>query len=428
MTKPEFKQYENVFFNGVRAQIVAVNPISKTYNVRAANSLAQNVEAKDIFETYDEWKAAHESDPLVKPVDLLAWHRPPVAPRPVTPKLENKPKQAGDQTIIFPMSKIEAQTLVNQIRSGFNAIGDKLLQLYERDGWKALGYANWRDCARAEFPFEQSRAYQLLDAARVERNISTNGGNLPAPTSERQIRPLVGLEPVQQVEAYAAAVEKNNGDVPSGAQVEAAVAELTVTPTGALVDTDGEILNRPLPPEKSNTLKALQSSESNEWYTPAKYVEAARSLMGEITLDPASCEFANQTVKAGQFFAKETDGFSREWSGRVWMNPPYGREQGESNQARWSAKLIEEFEAGRVQEAVMLVNAVTERVWFQPLWNYAICFTDHRIEFENESGEDSDPTHGNALIYFGKDVNGFFQHFNQFGRIVVPHGVLSEVL
>lgn len=41
----------------------------------------------------------------------------------------------------------------------------------EREGWKALGYESWRECAVAEFQISQSRIYQLLDAARISTNL-----------------------------------------------------------------------------------------------------------------------------------------------------------------------------------------------------------------------------------------------------------------
>lgn len=164
---------------------------------------------------------------------------------------------------------------------------------------------------------------------------------------------------------------------------------------------------------------ALQMSESNEWYTPSTYVEAARALMGGIDLDPASNEFANQVIKAEKYYTIENNGFDKAWIGRVWLNPPYGRDGGDSNQELWSARLIEQYRAGITTEAVLLVNAVTDRKWFQPLWEYPICFTNHRIKFYNAETEAGQPTHGNALVYLGpsEKTNEFFRLFSQFGVI-----------
>ena len=124
-------------------------------------------------------------------------------------------------------------------------------------------------------------------------------------------------------------------------------------------------------------------------------------------------------MKATAFYTQSDNGLAYEWEGRVWLNPPYGRDGGESNQATWSARLIEEYRAGRVTEAVLLVNAVTDRVWFAPLWDFTICFTDHRIRFYDESGEAGSPTHGNALIYFGEHKDRFVDAFKGFGPVVL---------
>jgi hypothetical protein len=62
--------------------------------------------------------------------------------------------------------------------------------------------------------------------------------------------------------------------------------------------------------------RLVQQSLSNEHYTPAKYIEAARTVLGGIDLDPASCEEANKVVKATAFFYKDDDGLTKEWWGR----------------------------------------------------------------------------------------------------------------
>lgn len=169
---------------------------------------------------------------------------------------------------------------------------------------------------------------------------------------------------------------------------------------------------------KSATLAALQSSESNEWYTPTSYVDAARELMGCIDVDPASCDLANQTIKAARYYTKEDNGLMQSWQGKVWLNPPYGVDSGISNQEVWSHQLIERYKAGLVSEAVLLVNANTEAKWFQPLYEYLICFTNHRIRFYNIDGISSQPTQGNALIYLGNNKQRFVEIFSQFGVVV----------
>ena len=170
---------------------------------------------------------------------------------------------------------------------------------------------------------------------------------------------------------------------------------------------------------KSVALTTLLSSESNEWYTPASYVDAARELMGGIDVDPASCELANLRVRANKYYTKEDNGLAQSWAGRVWLNPPYGLEGGASI---WTRELIARYESGLVTEAVLLVNANTEAKWFQPLYEYLICFTNHRIRFYNASGESSQPTQGNALIYLGKQEQRYIELFRAFGSVVRKAG------
>ena len=187
--------------------------------------------------------------------------------------------------------------------------------------------------------------------------------------------------------------------------------------------------------KRARSTKNQNSSNSVEWYTPSEYIECARELMGGIDLDPASCELANETVKADTYYTKDDDGFTKAWSGRVWMNPPYGREGGESVAGLWAERLIDSYENGEVTNAVFLVNAATGAKWFQSFWEYSICFVHGRINFykpndsldddANKLTKDKHPTKYSAIIYLGDDIHEFKTAFRPHGRLVIGGGVCA---
>jgi len=164
------------------------------------------------------------------------------------------------------------------------------------------------------------------------------------------------------------------------------------------------------------------SSESNEYYTPEKYIEAARELLGTIDLDPASCAEAQKTVMAHRFFCEADDGLSQEWHGKVWMNPPYGKIGNESSQGIWGQRLISSFNSGNVSEGVMLLRAAVGYEWFEAIWDVLpVCFVRERLSFsrpgENDDGQSKQ---GTAIFYVGKRVDEFIKAFSKFGRIILP--------
>lgn len=165
----------------------------------------------------------------------------------------------------------------------------------------------------------------------------------------------------------------------------------------------------------------IHQSKKNDWYTPAVYIEAVRAVLGGIDIDPASCAFANETVQASRFFSIEDDGLRHDWPGRVFLNPPYGKTGGKSNAALWSAKLTEQVVRGITTEAILLVNANIGSVWFMPLLRRPVCFVSRRIHFYDEDGRSSQPTNGNAFVYFGTNADRFAYHFCQFGAVMTLH-------
>jgi ParB family chromosome partitioning protein len=171
---------------------------------------------------------------------------------------------------------------------------------------------------------------------------------------------------------------------------------------------------------------ATRSSETYEWFTPDRFLVAVREVLGAIDLDPASCAEANREVRAAHIYTLEDDGLLQSWLGRVFCNPPYGWDDHHvSRQEVWSKKFAAEYASGNVSEGILLVNAQTGEQWFQHLWRYPICFTDHRIRFKQPEGapKKDGPTHGSVFVYFGSHDDTFTRVFRQFGRIVLPEGV-----
>ncbi len=160
--------------------------------------------------------------------------------------------------------------------------------------------------------------------------------------------------------------------------------------------------------------KEVLSSKDVEWWTPKKYITAVRKVLGTIDLDPASSILANKVVQAKKIFTEKDDGIKQEWSGRVFLNPPYGGTAG----AAFAEKLYKSYGAG-VVEAIMLVNSrATDAEWFQKCFSGLICFTHHRIDFDSPSKKKSSSTHGSCFVYFGPNEDKFAKEFGDFGNVV----------
>ena len=163
-----------------------------------------------------------------------------------------------------------------------------------------------------------------------------------------------------------------------------------------------------------------------EWYTPMKYVDAARRVMGGIDLDPASNAVAQSHINAGTFYTREQNGLSLPWTGRVWLNPPYSNPDCEN----FVQRAVQKYDAGEVTQAVILTNNCTDTAWFHLAARScgAICLTRRRIGFwQVLPNEPLGATRqGQAFFYLGPDATDFIQEFSAFGLIVLPLGSEGE--
>ena len=153
------------------------------------------------------------------------------------------------------------------------------------------------------------------------------------------------------------------------------------------------------------------NSGNNEWYTPAEYIEAARKAMGSIDTDPASNDIANKVVKAEKYYTIETNGLAHDWTGNVWMNPPYSSDL--------ISKFVEKLKEQRANynQAIILVNNATETQWFYEIVKIAsaVCFPKSRVKFYMPDGKTGAPLQGQALIYVGDNYEKFISAFGGIG-------------
>lgn len=96
------------------------------------------------------------------------------------------------------------------------------------------------------------------------------------------------------------------------------------------------------------------SSATDEWSTPQDFFQKCVDKFGDFDLDPCCTE---DSAKAARFFTREMDGLSQEWTGKVWMNPPYGR-----TIKHWMKKAYESSLNGAT--VVCLVPARTDTAWW----------------------------------------------------------------
>lgn len=176
---------------------------------------------------------------------------------------------------------------------------------------------------------------------------------------------------------------------------------------------------------QSQPMQVLTSHATDAWFTPERYVDLAReALGGTIALDPASDPLPQQWIQAETFWTKADDALNRTWAGHatVFMNPPYGKENGKSSQEAWTRKACAEYEAGHFDAGILLVNSTQGYKWYEELWvRYPVCSVKERIRFiDHEGKQGGQAKRGQTFIYLGPDVAMFARVFGQLGRIILP--------
>lgn len=135
------------------------------------------------------------------------------------------------------------------------------------------------------------------------------------------------------------------------------------------------------------------SAQTTTWLTPPHIIEALGGA-GSFDLDP--CGHPGW-VTARRAICLPEDGFVADWSGRVWLNPPYGRETFD-----WLDRLADH---GR---GTALTFARTETSgFFRSVWSRAsaLLFLEGRLHFHRSDGSRAEANAGgpSVLIAYGDE-------------------------
>jgi len=131
-------------------------------------------------------------------------------------------------------------------------------------------------------------------------------------------------------------------------------------------------------------------AKTDDWLTPPEILNA----LGPFDLDP--CASRNQPWRTATVqFTEDDNGLLQAWKGRVWLNPPYGKEA-----AEWLERMALHG------NGIALVFARTEtKMFFTSVWPKAsaLLFLRGRLNFHRPGGDRSTKNAGGptVLIAYG---------------------------
>lgn len=133
------------------------------------------------------------------------------------------------------------------------------------------------------------------------------------------------------------------------------------------------------------------TNNHDEWLTPPHIIKA----LGPFDLDPCA-PVKRPWEMARHHYTVADDGLAKPWEGRVWCNPPYGRET-----FRWLDKLA------RHKMGLALIFARTETIGFhETIWRraHSVFFFQGRLKFHFVTGEQGGPANApSCLVSYSQD-------------------------
>jgi hypothetical protein len=122
----------------------------------------------------------------------------------------------------------ECEAIIARGWQSFVETGRALARIRDRKLYRAQ-YDTFEGYCRAKWLYGRSHTYRLIAAAELLRNLSPIG-DIPVPSHEAQVRPLIGVPPEQAQAAWRKALAKANGKTVTAKLVRQAVIEVMGKP------------------------------------------------------------------------------------------------------------------------------------------------------------------------------------------------------
>lgn len=111
--------------------------------------------------------------------------------------------------------------------------------------------------------------------------------------------------------------------------------------------------------------KIARSNKTDEYTTPGDILQFAREILEvkNFDLDPAT--MPDNNTKANKFFTKADDGLTKEWVGKIWINPPFSKNK------EFIQKAIDSYHVGRADKIIYLTRSEYRTTWARMLLDNA---------------------------------------------------------
>ena len=131
------------------------------------------------------------------------------------------------------------------------------------------------------------------------------------------------------------------------------------------------------------------SSATDEWETPQDFFDKLNASYW-LFLDVCATK---ENAKCANFYTKEDNALTKEWKGRCWMNPPYGR-----NIKYWVKKAYESSRDNGAFVVCLLPSRTDTAWWHDYVLPYGeVTFIRGRLKFGGATNSAPSPS---AIVVF----------------------------